>query len=127
MKVINLKNYGVIVINTELTVEAMKKLAKHNPSALKLRDEEGNEIFGLGFGTASISQYGINFDRMDSDGKALITINATMENTEIAEEYAAILMKAKTVETNALATYAELNNMLMEVANSIEEGGVANA
>lgn len=123
MKVINLKNYGVIVLNTELTKEALLKLKRHNPSALKLKDEEGNEIFGLSFSEkASINDYGISFDRVDSDGKALMTIQATMDNSEIAEEYAGILMAANEVEHNALEAYAELETNLMNIANSIEGG-----
>ena len=129
MKVINLKNYGVIVFNTELTSEALLKLKRHNPDALKLKDEEGNDIFGISFSeTASINNYGISFNKIDSDGKALVTVQATMENNEIAEEYAAILLNTKKVEAKALVAYAELNNNLLEVANSIEnplEGGNA--
>lgn len=127
MKVINLKNYGVIVINTELTREALLKLKKHNPNALKLQDEEGNEIFGLSFSeTASINNYGISFNKEDSEGKALITIQETLDNSEIAEKYAGILMNAKLVEEIAIDAYEELEANLLEVANSIEnpfEGG----
>lgn len=120
MKVINLKNYGVVVFNTNLTRLAIEKLAKHNPQALKLVDEEGNETFALGFGQASVTEYGVCFDRIDSEGKALITISATMENEEIADEFASILVKAKEVETKALAAYRTLEEQLLEVANSIE-------
>lgn len=123
MKVINLNNYGVIVFNTDLSKEALLKLKRHNPDALKLKDEEGNDIFGLSFSeTASINNYGISFNREDSEGKALITIQATMNNEEIAEEYAKILLNAKKVEEKALIAYAELIHDLMEVANSIEGG-----
>lgn len=123
MKVINLNNYGVIVFNTDLSKEALLKLKRHNPDALKLKDEEGNDIFGLSFSeTASINNYGISFNREDSEGKALITIQATMNNEEIAEEYAKILLNAKKVEEKALTAYAELIHDLMEVANSIEGG-----
>lgn len=123
MKVINLKNYGVVVFNTELTKEAILKLKKHNPSALKLKDEEGNEIFGLSFSeNESINDYGISFNKVDSEGKALVVIQKTMENAEIAEEYAGILMAANEVEHNALEAYAELEANLMEIANSIEGG-----
>ena len=121
MKVINLKNYGVVVFNTELTKEAILKLQKHTPDALKLKDDNGDEIFAISFNDASLSDYGICFDREDSDGKALLTITATMTNEELAEEFASILMKAKLVEQRALASYRELTEMLKEVANSIEE------
>ena len=131
MKVINLKNYGVIVINTNLTKEALLKLKKHNPDALKLKDEEGNELFGLAFSeTASINDYGISFNKEDSEGKALMTIQATLDNTEIAEKYAGILMGAKLVEEKAIAAYEELQANLLDIANSIEnpleEGGNVN-
>ena len=125
MKVINLKNYGVVVFNTELTKEAILKLQRHNPDALKIKDDNGDEIFAISFNDASLSDFGICFDRVDSDNKALLTITATMTNEELAEEFAAILMKAKMVETRALAAYADLTAMLLEVANSIEEPGAA--
>lgn len=123
MKVINLKNYGVIVLNTTLTKEAILKLKRHNPDALKLKDEEGNEIFGLSFTeTDSVTKYGITFNKEDSEGKALVTIQKTMDNAAIAEEYADILMKANEVEQQALEAYGVLNNNLLEIANSIEGG-----
>jgi len=129
MKVINLKNYGVVVFNTELTKEAILKLKRHMPETLKLKDEEGNDTFALSFAeTASINEYGISFNKEDSDGKALMTVQGTMENDEIAEKFAKIIINANIVEHNALEAYAQLNQNLMEVANSIEnplEGGNA--
>lgn len=125
MKVINLKNYGVVVFNTELTKEAILKLQRHNPDALKLKDENGDEIFALSFNDASLSDYGVCFDREDSEGKALLTITATMTNEELAEEFASILIKAKKVEAQALAAYTTLTAELMEIANSIEIPGEA--
>ena len=121
MKVINLKNYGVIVFNTKLTKIAIEKLAKHNPDALKLKDEEGNDTFVIGFGAnASISNYGVNFNKVDSEGKALITIGKTMENEEIAEEFAGILMKLKQVEVQAEIIYSTLEDQLAEIIEDIE-------
>lgn len=120
MKVINLKDFGVVVINSSLTKEAIEKLKRHTPTALKLMDEEKNEIFGVTFGTASISDYGISFDRVDSEGKVLITINASLENNEIADQFAKVLTNLKKVEEKALAAYTELEAMLLDVANSIE-------
>lgn len=120
MKVINLQNYGVIVINTELTKIAIEKLAKHNPKALKLIDEEGNETFAIAFGEAAVSDYGICFDRVDSEGKALISISATMTNEELAEEFATVLVNAKLVETQAKEAYRTLEGQLLEIVNSIE-------
>lgn len=120
MKVINLKNYGVVVFNTKLTKVAIEKLAKHNPDALRLKDEEGNDTFAIAFGTASITEYGVCFDKVDSEGKALVTIAKTMENEEIAEAYANVLLKVKEVEDKAEAAYRTLESQLLEITNSIE-------
>lgn len=131
MKVINLKNYGIIVFNTKLTTESIKKLTKHNPDALALKDEEGNEIFRITIGEeASISNYGICFNKMDNEGTALLTVAKTLNNDEIAEEYATILVKAKEVETKALEAYETLEAQLLDIATEIEnplEGGEENA
>ena len=94
MKVINLKNYGVIVFQSELTEDMFKALKKHMPYALKAKDEEGNDIFVLDYKEAekgSISNYGICFNRTDSEGNVLLTINETLDNKEIAEKYAAAI------------------------------------
>ena len=120
MKVINLKNYGVVVFNTKLTKVAIEKLAKHNPDALKLKDENGDDIFAIAFGSASITEYGVCFDKVDSEGKALVTVAKTMENEEIAEEYASTLLKVKQVESQAEAAYRTLESQLLDITNSIE-------
>ena len=120
MKVVNLKNYGVVVFNTKLTKVAIEKLAKHNPDALKLKDENGDDIFAIAFGSASITEYGVCFDKVDSEGKALVTVAKTMENEEIAEEYASTLLKVKQVESQAEAAYRTLESQLLDITNSIE-------
>jgi hypothetical protein len=121
MKVINLQNYGVIVFNTKLTKEAILKLSRHCPNALKLKDAEGNDVFGLSFGeSASISDYGICFNKVDNEGQALVTITGSLDNNEIADRYAGILIKARELETRALETYEALEADLLEIANAIE-------
>lgn len=128
MKVINLQTYGVVVFNSDLTVEAIKALQKHIPSALKLRDAEGNDTFAVSYNAdrASITDFGVCFNRVDSEGKVLVTINTSMNNEEIADEFAAILMKIKEVEANAAAAYESLVEQLMDVANSIENPDLTN-
>lgn len=124
MKVINLKDYGVVVFQSSLTVEAFKALQKHMPSALKLQDEERNDIFALAYkeGKGSISEYGICFDKADSEGNVLITVQATLSSAEIADEYAAIILKAKAIEEYALGAYASLQQELLSIAEDIVDG-----
>ena len=120
MKVINLKQYGVIVMSTELTREAMLKLARHNPDALKLKNEDGDDIFAITCGDSSLSDYGMSFDKEDSEGKLLLTISGIMDNSEIAEEFAVVLKNLKVVEAQALEAYRVLEADLLEIANSIQ-------
>ena len=125
MKVINLKNYGVIVFQSNLTVDMFKALKKHMPSALKARDEEGNDIFVLDYKESekgSISNYGVCFNKADSEGNVLLTINETLENKDIAEKYAAAILQANTLESWALEAYSQLEEQLLDVANSIVDG-----
>lgn len=122
MKVINLQTYGVVVISSELTLDAIKALQKHIPSALRLRDEEGDDIFAVSFNDdkASFSEHGICFNKIDSEGKVLLTINSTMSNEQIADEFAAVLMNLGMVEENATFAYSSLQVQLLDIANAIE-------
>lgn len=125
MKVINLKNYGVVVFESKLTVDVFKALKKHMPNALKAKDEEGNELFALDFnvnGTGSISNYGVCFNRADSEGNALITVQETLTTEEVADKYAAVILKAQEQEKWALEAYESLQEQLLEVAESIVDG-----
>ena len=129
MKVINLKNYGVVVFQSILTVDMFKALKKHMPNALKARDEEGNEVFALDFnvnGTGSISNYGVCFNRADSEGNALITVQETLTTEEVADKYAAIILKTQDLEKWALEAYKSLQEQLLEVAESIVDGDAPN-
>ena len=123
MKVINLQNYGVVVIRTELSKEAILKLQKHVPQALKLtactNPGEFADIFAITFGKPYINEFGISFDRTDDQGRALITVAETLTNAEVAEKYITILRYLQAVETQALGAYAELEEDLMSVINSI--------
>lgn len=123
MKVINLKPFGVIAFNSKLTATAIKALQKHMPSALKMQDQEGNDIFAISYkeGQASISEYGICFNKVDSEGCVLLTIAADMTNAQIAEEYAAIILKVQEIEKWALNAYASLKVQLADVEASIED------
>ena len=129
MKVINLKNYGIVVFESKLTVDVFKALKKHMPNALRAKDEEGNEVFALDFnanGTGSISNYGICFNRFDSEGNALITVQETLTPEEVADKYAAIILKTQDLEKWALEAYGSLQEQLLEVAESIIDGDAQN-
>lgn len=123
MKVINLQNYGIVVIRTELTKEAILKLQKHLPQSLKLTTyvspTETSEVFAVAFGSGSISEYGISFSKTDDKGRALITIAEHLTNEEVAEKYIGILRYLHIVEQQAKEAYESLQADLMTVMESI--------
>ena len=123
MKVINLQNYGVVVIRTDLTKEAILKLQRHVPQALKLvactNPGEYSEVFAISFGTPSISEFGISFNKVDEQGRALITIAETLSNEEVAEKYVKILRHLNAVEAQAQEVYMDLEADLMDVIQAI--------
>lgn len=123
MKVINLKNYGVVAIRTDLTKEAILKLQKHVPQALKLtactNPGEYSEIFAISFGTPSISEFGISFSKTDEQGRALITVAETLTNGEVADKYITILRYLNAVESQAKEAYAALEEDLVTVMEAI--------
>ncbi len=123
MKVINLQTYGVVVIRTDLTKEAILKLQRHVPQALKLSTytnlNEVSDLFAISFGTPSINEYGISFNKVDDKGRALITIAESLSNEEVAEKYVSILRYLNVVEQQAKDAYKSLEEDLMAVVEAI--------
>ena len=97
-----------VQITTELTKETIKRVSNYAPEALKLFDEEGNEIFGVGIGNASYSKYGICFCSEDANGKLFMTMNNPVlnhsdpekEREEVIRHFAQVRSKLKAVEEN---------------------------
>lgn len=122
MKVKNLKDLGIVVIETDLTLEALGKLAKHNAKALELRDENGEITFKIACGSeAHISKYGIVFNKKTTAGNAALFIEEALTREQIAENYSVALNNLKAIEEQAAEAYANLVADLTEVMESITE------
>lgn len=122
MKVKNLKDLGIVVIETDLTLEALGKLAKHNAKALELRDANGEITFKIACGPeASISKYGIVFNKKTTAGNAALFIEEALTKEQIAENYSVALNNLKAIEEQAAEAYANLVADLTEVIESITE------
>lgn len=78
---------SALIVTSELKTSELELAAKYRPSALKLRDEDGNEIFGVQLGTpchGSIGTFGVVFDTTSPEGKAQVTCAFAPKDT--AEE-----------------------------------------
>lgn len=116
-----------VQITTELTKEMIKRVSDYAPEALKLFDEEGNEIFGVGIGNASYSKYGICFCSVDANGKLFMTMNNPVldhsnpekEREEVIRHFAQVLSKLKAVEENVADGTEAINELESNVRDSV--------
>jgi len=117
-----------IQIKSDLTEADFKKVQNYAPEALKLKDEQGNELFGISLGDAHWSKYGIAFCNTDADGKLFMTTNNPVSNHEdpaaekkaIKELFATVLFNLEAIENFFSQIKAELDEIEQKAENNIE-------
>ena len=117
----------VIQIKSELTKNEVERVKAFAPAALKLVDEDKNEIFGIDVGMPSYSQYGICFCSEDENGKLFMSTNNPVvdhsdkeaERLEVTKYFAPIINKLQVVEANVSAAKEALEEMETSVADAI--------
>ena len=82
-------------LTSAVRAKDIKLLEKHNPSALKITDEEKNEKFAIGFeeGKPSVTDFGITFGGATRDADGFATVTGTLpqglNTAEAAKEFLA--------------------------------------
>lgn len=120
-------------IKSRLTKAEIERALTFKPEALKIKDEENNEIFAIALGNASISQYGICFPSTDAEGRVFVTADNNIDHSDpvaereyLTRNFATILDKIDQVETQVSLVSGELKNIEERVARNIhlddEEG-----
>ena len=105
-----------IQIKTSLTAEDFDLVKYYNPDALKLKDEKGNEVFGITTGDAHVSKYGIALCNTDSEGRLFMTTNNPVNDHDDPEEEKKIISKEFAQVINHLQIIEELvQNMKPEI------------
>ena len=108
-------------LTSTIKVEDIELLKKRNPAALKVKDKDGNELFGVSYtgGKDSVSAYGITFGAKarDNSGAAVLvgTIPATAKTNEEAKAY------VEEVLHTASGYLAQLEASIPEAARKIAE------
>jgi len=78
---------NVFVIKSTISLEKLKLLEKYRPEALKLKNEEGEAIFGVGTGSSNISKNGASFKEATLDEAKLACMTLPFPaGTENAKE-----------------------------------------
>lgn len=116
-----------IQITSDVTREEMERVERYAPEVLKLFDDEGNEIFGVGIGNASFSKYGVCFCSETTEGKLFMTTNnpvldhsdADKERKAIVRHFAPVLSKLQAVEANVSSAMEALDEVEAEVEEAI--------
>lgn len=116
-----------VQIKSDITKSEMDRVMAFAPEALKLYDEDGNEIFGVTYGDAFFSKYGICFCNEDADGKLFMTTNnpvrdhsdAEEERKEVIKYFAPILNKLQLVEAHIASAKDALEAMEASVTDSV--------
>lgn len=117
----------MIQLSTDLTKDELERVKNFAPEALKLFDNEGNEVFGVGIGDASYSKYGICFCSETAEGKMFMTTNNPVtdhsdpakEREEIVRYFAPIINKLQAVEANVAAVRESLDALEASVQDAV--------
>lgn len=117
----------MIQIKTSLTESDFKKIKNYAPESLKVKDEDGNEVFGVSIGDAHWSKYGVAFCSKDAQGKLFTTINNPVtdhsdpeaEKAVLKEKFAQTVFYLEMIEENFEKIKAELLAMEQNADRSI--------
>lgn len=123
---------GALVLTSSLKVEDIDVLKKYAPDALRVKDEEGNDVFAIAYseGNPSINNKGIVFagTSLTGEGNATLTVNIDTEGetgVEAIKDAVAdiIAVPAKylaEIEANAPAVLADVAEKRAQLKNSIQ-------
>lgn len=117
-----------VQLKSALTTEEIATVKTFDPERLKLKDEEGNELFSISLGHASISKYGIVFCSTDAEGKAYVTTensvtdhsNPELEKAFLVKEWAPILANLTKLEGQVALALEDIAAMEASVVDAIE-------
>lgn len=121
----------MIQIKINLTESDFKKVKNYAPDALKIKNEDGNEIFGISMGDAHCSKYGVAFCNTDAEGKLFMTTenpikdhsDPTEEKKVIKEQFAQTIFFLEMIEEHFAAIKTELTAMEQNAERSIVMDG----
>ena len=130
MKITLHRDVEKYVLTSTLRKEDIETVKKYRPDALKIKDSEGNDVFGMSYvaGKPCVSKNGITFGSTNADGFVIVVgdIPANLPAGTSAGEYVADVVGAALTNINALeesipAVVAEVKAERDELIGSITE------
>lgn len=111
------------VLKSSITKTQYETLKKYRPTALSIKDEDGNDVFTVGYeaGKPSIASFAVTFSNADTEGNLTATqIVPTGTNDVkgyVADVLSGVIAYLKKLEENVPAAYDEVvaeRNSLIE-------------
>lgn len=105
------------VVTSKISLEDLTLVSKYRPKALKIVDEDDcTELFAVGVGGNSLSDYGISFSGTTNDEKKLATVTLHIPaDAEDVKEY--VTEKASTALINLNQIESRLTEVLDQIRN----------
>ena len=116
---------NVVVLTSALKAEDIELLKKCKPDALKLKNEDGNEVFGISYDKkGGFNKYGLTFDRVNDNGFASYNFECEGKRDEIvksiSETIGSIAGYVAQIEKTAAAEIQSINTAKAEFVSNIE-------
>lgn len=132
MKITLHRDVAKYVLTSTIKKEDLELVKKYRPDALKIKDSDGNDIFGMSFvaGKPCISKNGVTFGAVNADGFAIVTGDIPEklpEGTPNAGEYVADVVGAALAHVNALEASLPEVVATIKTERAALIGGITNA
>ena len=116
------------VLTSTIKEEEMALLKKNKPDALKIKDEDGNDVFCVGYNTGrpSISAFGITFGGTTRDENKNLTLTCPIPaGTVSAKEYVADIVNGvkanvEKIEKKVATDYTKVSEARKKLLDEIE-------
>jgi hypothetical protein len=117
---------NIIVLTSSVTLEELKRLEKHRPEALEIRNAKDEVMFRVGTGSNALNINGASFctATLDSRGLALITLTIPAGVTDaklyFAESFGKAYAQFKRVEAGLAEATREVAAEIAEIMNDVQ-------
>ena len=113
-------------VTSDLTVDDIQTLAIHAPDKLKLKDEEGNDVFAIRFneGHQAISKYGLTFGGRNTEGLAtftsMIPVGTEDAKAFIADQLCGVVAHLEALEQSSPIAATEVRAAQARIAEEMQ-------
>ena len=116
---------NTIILTSTLTLEQIKRIEKHRPEALEIRNAKEEIIFRVGTGSNALNDHGASFNAATLDERELAYISLPIHSgvadakRYFAETFGQPHLHLKAVEFRLADVLAEVEDEITEIMNDV--------